>query len=102
MMMHDTVGPQETVRPQVIKSRPVFFREPVFRELIKVGDLFLVSVAAFMAYLLYRPLANDFLAGAREHYIIPTLFGGLLFVSLVSHLGGYDLKRLKQARWQVP
>src|SRR5262249_10201616 len=53
-------------------------------------------------YLLYRPLTNDFLTGTWEHYIIPTLLGGLLFISLVSHLGGYDLKRLKQARWQAP
>jgi Undecaprenyl-phosphate glucose phosphotransferase len=102
MMMQDMVGLQENVGPQVFKSRPVLFREPVFRELIKVGDLLLVSVAAFIAYLLYRPLTNDFLTGTWEHYIIPTLLGGLLFISLVSHLGGYDLKRLKQARWQAP
>src|SRR5262249_12570383 len=102
MMMQNMVGLQKNVGPQVFKSRPVLFREPVFRELIKVGDLLLVSVAAFMAYLLYRPLTNDFLTGAWEHYIIPTLLGGLLFISLVSHLGGYDLKRLKQARWQAP
>jgi len=101
-MIQDTVGLQGTVGRQVIKSRPVFFREPVFGELIKVVDLFFILVAAFIAYLLYRPLTNEFLAGDSERYIIPALLGSLLFVSLVSHLGGYDLKRLKQARWQVP
>src|SRR5437899_4110795 len=101
-MMQDTVGLHGTVGRQVIKSRPAFLREPVFCELIRLGDLFLVLAAAFMAYLLYRPLTKDFLTGSSEHYIIPALLGSLLFVSLVSHLGGYDLKRLKQPQWQAP
>jgi len=101
-MMQDTVGLHGTVGRQVIKSRPVFLREPVFGELIRLGDLLLVLAAAFMAYLLYRPLTKDFLTGGSEHYFIPALLGSLLFVSLVSHLGGYDLKRLKQPRWQAP
>ena len=101
-MMQDTVGLHGTVGRQVIKSRPVFLRDPVFGELIRLGDLLLVLAAAFMAYLLYRPLTKDFLTGGSEHYIIPGLLGSLLFVSLLSHLGGYDLKRLKQPRWQAP
>jgi Undecaprenyl-phosphate glucose phosphotransferase len=87
---------------RTIKSRPVLLREPLFRELIRLGDLFLVLAAALIAFLLYRPFAEDFLSWDSEHYIIPALLASLLFVSLMSQLGGYDLKRLRQPRWQAP
>jgi len=85
-----------------MKSVPVFLREPVFAELIKVVDLLLIMVAALSAFLLYEPLTNDLLAGGGQRYVTPSLLGSLFFVSFVSYLGGYELKRLKQARWQVP
>jgi Undecaprenyl-phosphate glucose phosphotransferase len=86
----------------MIDSRPVFLQEPVFPELIKAADLASIMTAALTAYLLYKPLTNDILDGGSVRYLIPSLAASFCFVYFLNHLGAYDLKRLKQARWQIP
>jgi Undecaprenyl-phosphate glucose phosphotransferase len=100
-MVKNTPFLQAAIGPEKIRSCPVFLKQPLFTGLVKAIDLLLITTAAFAAYLIYSPLTSDRLAGGAYRYVFPSLLGSLFFIWALNRLGGYELKRLKQAGWQA-
>ena len=85
-----------------VEANAHFLREPVLSELVRASDIVLVIVSAFTGYVLYQPVTAEFAAGNGQHYVVPAVLVSVSFSFLFHRLGGYGLKQLKQARWQVP
>ena len=80
------------------RRRPVFLGEPIFPALVKLADIFLITIASFGAHLLYAGLMSDFPDGHSSYYIIQLIFISLGFVFIFDAFGGYRLRKLRQPR----
>src|SRR4051794_29121295 len=82
-----------------IRRRSVFLGEPILPALVKVADIFLITIASLGAYLLYAELMSDFPNQNGPQYIIYIVqlsFVSLGFVFLFDVSGGYSLKKLRR------
>jgi Undecaprenyl-phosphate glucose phosphotransferase len=71
--------------------------------LVKAVDFCLVVAAAVPAFVFYFGLfAATAGAGDARRYGLAALVAAILFVAGFERLGGYEIKRLAQLRWQLP
>jgi len=81
-----------------IRRRSVFLSEPIFPVLVKLADIFLITIASLSASLLYAGLMSDFPDGRSSQYMIQLISISIGFVFLFDKFGGYSLKKLRQPR----
>jgi Undecaprenyl-phosphate glucose phosphotransferase len=82
------------------QQRAGLFPHSVIHELFQIADFCLINTAALATFLLCSFLNTIPAEGGLRPYIMPSFWGSIAFILFFTHMGGYDVSRLRDVHWQ--